>query len=305
VGPWTRAKLFPQGESERLRWHRRWLARGSEGEAVKEAQQALSVAVDGVFGSQTEEAVKKFQTEQGLDVDGVVGPRTRAKLVPQTEKSERPHWRRHWLARGSEGEAVKEVQQALGVPVDGVFGAWTEEAVKKFQTEQGGPVDGVVGPRTRAKLFPSSETPAEKASDYKEAPAEKAPEKKDPPVPEKKDASVEKKVPQVEQPWLRAGAVGDAVKELQRTLGVSADGVFGRFTERAVREFQFAHDLVADGIVGAATWTKLSNPAPAVADAPMQALISMGFNNVELNAQLLRKLNGDVEQVVTEILGSQ
>jgi len=292
VGPRTRAKLFPSETPERSFHHRRWLARGSEGDAVKEVQQALHVYADGVFGAQTEEAVKKFQTEQGVPVDGVVGPRTRAKLFPSEEQSERPHWRRRWLARGSEGDAVKEVQKALGVPVDGVFGSLTEEAVKKFQTEQGVPVDGVVGPRTRAKLFPSE-------SQHEKAPEpEKAPEKKEP--------AVEKKEPEVqEQPWLRQGAVGDAVKELQRALGVSTDGVFGRLTERAVRDFQFAHDLVVDGIVGAATWAKLSNATPAATDAPMQALIGMGFNNVELNAQLLRKFNGDVEQVVAEILGSQ
>jgi len=289
VGPRTRAKLFPSETPEKSFHHRRWLARGSEGDAVKEVQQALGVYVDGVFGAQTEEAVKKFQTEQGVPVDGVVGPRTRAKLFPsEAEQSERPHWRRRrWLARGSEGDAVKEVQQALGVPVDGVFGSLTEEAVKKFQTEQGVPVDGVVGPRTRAKLFPSE--PAEKA-----------------PAPEKKEAAVEKKESEAqEKPWLRQGAVGDAVKELQSALGVLADGVFGRLTERAVRDFQFAHDLVVDGTVGAATWAKLSNATPAISNAPMQALIGMGFNNVELNAHLLRKFNGDVEQVVAEILGSQ
>jgi len=43
-------------------------------------------------------------------------------------------------------------------------------------------------------------------------------------------------------------------------------------------------------------------PAP---DAAMQALIGMGFSDVEVNARLLRKHNGDLEQVVAEILGSQ
>jgi len=277
VGPRTRAKLFPSEAPESHHHGRRWwLARGACGEAVKEVQQALGIPVDGVFGAQTEEAIKKFQTEQGVPVDGIVGPRTRAKLFPE-QVPERAHSRRRWLSQGSVGDAVKEVQKALGVPVDGVFGPQTEEAVKKFQTEQQLPVDGVVGPRTRAKLFPAAAEP------------------------EKKAEEAEKKA-EAEKPWLRQGSVGDAVKELQRALGVAADGVFGRLTERAVREFQLAQNLGVDGIVGPATWAKLAAPP---AEAPMKALINMGFDNVELNAHLLRKFHGNVEQVVAEILGSQ
>jgi len=281
VGPRTRAKLFPSAEPETEKHcHRRWFAQGAEGDAVKELQKALGVPVDGVFGPQTEEAVKKFQAEQGIPVDGVVGPRTRAKLFPSAE-SERFHCRRRWLARGSVGDAVKEVQQKLGVPVDGFFGPQTEEAVKKFQTEQGVPVDGVVGPRTRAKLFPEAQQESNEA-----------------PAVEKKEASVEKKSEKEETPWLRQGSVGDSVKELQRALGVAVDGVFGRLTERAVREFQSTHDLAVDGIVGPSTWAKLSTPT----NGPMQTLINMGFSNVEINARLLHQFHGDVDQVVAAIL---
>jgi peptidoglycan hydrolase-like protein with peptidoglycan-binding domain len=52
---------------------------------------------------------------------------------------------------------------------------------------------------------------------------------------------------------LRAGAGGSTVVALQRALGVSADGVFGPITRRAVRRFQRAHGLVVDGIAGPAT----------------------------------------------------
>jgi peptidoglycan hydrolase-like protein with peptidoglycan-binding domain len=59
---------------------------GSKGEAVKGLQNALTgrspygVAIDGEFGSETENAVKQFQGSAGLEADGVVGPRTWGEL---------------------------------------------------------------------------------------------------------------------------------------------------------------------------------------------------------------------------------
>ena len=57
---------------------------------------------------------------------------------------------------------------------------------------------------------------------------------------------------------LRRGSAGDAVRDLQMRLGaagqaISVDGVFGRFTEAAVRDFQRARGLVVDGIAGPLT----------------------------------------------------
>ena len=56
----------------------------------------------------------------------------------------------------------------------------------------------------------------------------------------------------------------DAVRAVQAQLHyvygyfyVHVDGVFGRKTEAAVRDFQHRHRLVADGIVGPATWNAL------------------------------------------------
>ncbi len=63
------------------------IRRGASGESVVYIQTALSairnavpsirqIAIDGIFGSQTEAAVKEFQTYYGLDVDGIVGSLT-------------------------------------------------------------------------------------------------------------------------------------------------------------------------------------------------------------------------------------
>jgi hypothetical protein len=56
------------------------------------------------------------------------------------------------VKRGDRGAAVRQVQAALGIAVDGVFGAQTERAVKRFQSSKGIAVDGVVGPETRDAL---------------------------------------------------------------------------------------------------------------------------------------------------------
>lgn len=58
---------------------------------------------------------------------------------------------------------------------------------------------------------------------------------------------------------LKKGSRGNDVKTLQRLLHLYEDGIFGTLTEEAVKEFQEAHGLVADGIVGKKTWEALQN----------------------------------------------
>jgi len=53
---------------------------------------------------------------------------------------------------------------------------------------------------------------------------------------------------------LKIGSRGQQVKDLQEFLGADADGIFGKGTEAAVKEWQAANGLVADGLVGPATW---------------------------------------------------
>lgn len=61
---------------------------------------------------------------------------------------------------------------------------------------------------------------------------------------------------------VRRGSRGQAVFAVQEMLTLldfktRADGVFGSGTERAVKSFQKARDLEADGIVGPRTWSAL------------------------------------------------
>ncbi len=48
---------------------------------------------------------------------------------------------------------------------------------------------------------------------------------------------------------------------IQKAIGVTADGLFGKATEEAVKAYQKKHGLTADGIVGLNTWKKMLNIA--------------------------------------------
>ncbi|MGB3519048.1 MAG: peptidoglycan-binding domain-containing protein, partial [Elainellaceae cyanobacterium] len=48
----------------------------------------------------------------------------------------------------------------------------------------------------------------------------------------------------------RKGSTGGAVADIQRSLGVTADGIYGARTEAAVLRYQAAMGLLADGKAG-------------------------------------------------------
>jgi peptidoglycan hydrolase-like protein with peptidoglycan-binding domain len=60
---------------------------------------------------------------------------------------------------------------------------------------------------------------------------------------------------------IKRGDQGPMVRVVQQLL---ADGYFGPATEAAVRSFQHAHGLIADGIVGPQTWLELRGIHPVI-----------------------------------------
>lgn len=56
---------------------------------------------------------------------------------------------------------------------------------------------------------------------------------------------------------LRRGCRGEGVKIMQKALGITADGIFGPGTERALKAWQAKNGLTADGVAGPKTFEKL------------------------------------------------
>ena len=66
---------------------------------------------------------------------------------------------------------------------------------------------------------------------------------------------------------LKVGSNGPLVKELQRALGIGADGIFGKGTESAVKLFQKDNNLTVDGLVGSRTWEAIGIDTDSEASA--------------------------------------
>jgi hypothetical protein len=74
----------------------------------------------------------------------------------------------------------------------------------------------------------------------------------------KATSPVKKSAPAAFKP-LKVGSKGQAVKNVQKLLGIKADGEFGSGTEKAVKAFQSSNKLSATGIVDAITLKALKS----------------------------------------------
>ena len=209
---------------------------GDKGTAVTELQKRLielgylTTSATGTYGEATKAAVKEFQQLAGLTADGVAGTATINALFATDAPTKVDTTT---LKYGDKGDSVKALQKRLielgylTETANGTFGPATKAAVAEFQKAAGITADGVAGSATITALFSAS-------------------------APRKADGT------------LKRGDRGDAVVTLQkrlRELGYltdTADGIFGDTTEEAIKKFQKAVGLAADGVAGATTQAKLN-----------------------------------------------
>jgi hypothetical protein len=87
-----------------------------------------------------------FRADVGSILSGSTAP---LAPIPNVDAQARPT-----LRRGSTGEFVTRVQQALGVTGPAIFGPKTEATVRAFQRAKNLVPDGIVGPKTWLVLIP-------------------------------------------------------------------------------------------------------------------------------------------------------
>ncbi len=232
------------------------LKQGSKGTQVKTLQNQLKKlgyfagSVTGTFGSTTKSAVKAFQKANGLSADGIAGKKTRELLnsgkgVKKSDAkgsvSGSAKVTTKTLKPGNTGAQVKILQQQLkdlgyfsGV-VKGNYYGITKSAVKDFQKANGLTANGIANQKTRELL--------NSGKGIKKSDANKA---------DKEDSKANTKT-------LKSGSSGAQVKILQKQLkdlGYFNGKVAGNYlsqTKSAVKNFQKANGISADGIAGKKT----------------------------------------------------
>ena len=95
---------------------------------------------------------------------------------------------------------------------------------------------------------------------------------------------------------LKKGDNNENVKLMQQKLGIEpAVTNFGPKTEAAVKEWQAKNGLVADGIVGPATWAKIMGESTPVPAAPIQPVVPVGGLKLD-------KLRGHIPDAVIAMI---
>lgn len=250
-----------------------YIRENSSGATVSKVQTELKALgyyygqITGNAGPKTVAAIKSFQGKNGLTADGIAGPQTIAKIDAAYEakggSSSGPGSSASGLKLNSKGTDVRNLQQDLTTlgyywaEITGNFGAKTETAVKRFQEENGLTADGVAGTKTlnaiAAAVARKGGTPASGGS---------------------------------AGTTLKLNSQGTKVSQLQtdlKQLGyyyAEITGNFGAKTEAAVKAFQKAKGLTADGVAG----TKTLNAIAAAVDKAGGSSSGSSSTNMKLGS---------------------
>ena len=250
-----------------------YIRENSSGATVSKVQTELKALgyyygqITGNAGPKTVAAIKSFQGKNGLTADGIAGPQTIAKIDAAYEakggSSSGSGSSASGLKLNSKGTDVRNLQQDLTTlgyywaEITGNFGARTETAVKRFQEENGLTADGVAGTKTlnaiAAAVARKGGTPASGGS---------------------------------AGTTLKLNSQGTKVSQLQtdlKQLGyyyAEITGNFGERTEAAVKAFQKAKGLTADGVAG----TKTLNAIAAAVDKAGGSSSGSSSTNMKLGS---------------------
>jgi len=243
----------------------RSLSLGMSGNDVYALQQRLielrylTGVADGFFGEETQAALIEFQRNNGLTADGQAGASTLKKITGSCKAATRvtPSPAPSGivtLREGDTGENVYLLQAQLFElgyytgRIDGRFTEETKQAVIAFQMANGLTADGIAGKGTQNKIRTGDCVPAGVGGQIE--------------IPQENTLST-----------LRRGDENGEVLVLQQYLmdlgylSSEPDGQFGSGTERAVKLFQEANGLTADGVAGRGTLSILySSDAKAYGD---------------------------------------
>ncbi len=230
----------------------RYLQIGSSGSDVTRLQTRLKELgyfngnVNGQFGADTEAAVLAFQKRNGIWADAVAGEQTQRMLFSSAALANGGYVPASTMAVGSRtlkngmtGDDVLQLQTRLNElyyyngSLNGAYNSATELAIRVFQQRNGLNVDGAAGMETQAKLYSASAIYAPTAQPT--ATAFKA------------------------SGTLQLGSMGEEVFRLQERLydlgyyTGKVDGAYSDAVVQAVRAFQTANKLTADGKAGSST----------------------------------------------------
>jgi peptidoglycan hydrolase-like protein with peptidoglycan-binding domain len=206
----------------------------------------------------------------------------------------------------TEVDAVKQLQAALHLSVDGDFGPETEAAVRRLQARHGLTVDGVVGAATWSTIGvhaqveltpPASALPAAPAAQPGAAPAATT---------DAATSTASSGAPGEAQTPQAPATGATAVEWLQRALKLPVDGEFGPETEAAVRRLQARHGLTVDGVVGPSTWAVIGVQAAETLTPPPSARVapSSGSGSSSADAGASSAGGGEAEGVVARVIAA-